>query len=132
MRESDIFEKRVYSESGVCIATLTLRLPSEPAGTRLYKRLAERYIKQFERRTVPLMKKEFLSSTDEKKRFTFKPIVFTLEYARTESANLITVDIEEKLTRRGKLICRVVRHDTFDKSSGLMLPQRSIKRKKHS
>lgn len=45
MRASDIFEKRVYREAGVCIATLTLRLPNEPPGTRLYKRLAERYIK---------------------------------------------------------------------------------------
>ena len=130
MQKLDIFEKRAYREAGVCVATLTLRLPNEPAVERLYKRLAARYISEFERRAVPLMRREYLLSTDEKKRFTFKPLVFTVHYALTECDSIVAVEVEERLTRRGRVICKALHRDVFDKSLGILLPQR--KRKKHS
>ena len=132
MEISFFTEKRCYREAGVCIATLSLRLPS--TGTRLdrfYKRLAERYILAYERHTVSAARQEFSKSDDEKKRFRFKPFVFTLDFEARKTSDTVLVTTCERLMRQGRVIAERELSERFSSSELLLLPQKKQNRKKH-
>ncbi|MBQ8720361.1 MAG: hypothetical protein IJY65_04950 [Clostridia bacterium] len=132
MQKPCIFEKRAYRESGVCIATLAVCLPlTETKIDDFYKKLAARYSLELERRLLPLARAEFLASTDEKKRFTFKPYNFSTDFTLTREGGRIVASITERLTRRGRLLAETVKTDVFDESSGLLVKEKKKKRKKH-
>lgn len=126
-----IRERRAFRESGVTVLTVDISLPS-PGGAAdgLYKRLAQKYIRAIEELLAPEACREFRKSSDEKKRFRFRPYSFEVCCEYTEKDGVLTVIREERLSRRGRVISQRQEKDCFDAASGFLIKKKRGKDRK--
>ena len=126
--QQDIREKKVFREAGVCVLTADITLPlAQGEIGRFYERLKSAYISGIKARLAPEACREFLTSDDEKKRFTFRPFSFNVSYKYADFGDTVTVKRCEVLSRRGKAIWEREFEDYFSKRTGLFI---RTKRKK--
>ena len=119
-----IREKRAFRENGVCVLTVDISLPlPDGAAGELYKKLVRQYMCAAEGQLAPEACREFRESSDDKKRFRFRPYAFEVSYEYREAEGVMTVIRQERLSRRGRTVSQRQEKDFFDAKSGLLIKQ---------
>ena len=120
--------KKCYREAGVSVLRVNISLP-EAAGEigKFYDRLMARYLSFAEKNIAPSAGREFLLSDDEKKRFTFKPYIYTVASQTREADGILTVIRRHTLSRRGADILEFSYEDAFDIKTGLLIKRGPMK-----
>ena len=123
--------KKCYREAGVSVLHVNISLPeAEGEIGKFYGRLMARYLSFAEKNIAPTAGREFLLSEDEKKRFTFKPFIFTVESEAHTADGVLTVTRRHTLSRRGAVILQYSTEDIFDIKTRLFIKMPRKKKKK--